>query len=880
MDEPRTETAPTLLMLLAACALGFSGYAAVRLVPKPEHGPAAARSRPEQKPRRQLRWPVDRLDELAQVELEDLVVERLPEIASVLEVAPPALQAGPGLAPYATVGWPARFFPPEAIDAAFAEPIDPPPMLVLLPAPARLSAAKTPVREPDAWRLFGFDSLDAAEAVGRRWGSMPVAGGEVVRSLTELPRFFGSGERVIREAKREESGPILRKAEQAAPDRRLAQRSSRRRLAASLISTVSPSSSALLSLPSIERYLIAGAEGGVFPTPTQIGQQLSRLSESPLASGWAWAVAYRLRGVVGSGPNDETAVRRALAALQRASDEAATLAEQSGDEPIATELRRARYALDRRVATWSAVLRNQASQTAEAQRLRRQDWLLGARWAMTPEGWNSWSGLAAGDGAAEAPIRLAKRLERYEAAPSGARARTIAVEAARLAQSGDDTGLQIASAIQEHYRNANLRVAVAADLIERLLPKSEPKTSVIRDRIAGAPVNGRSTTDAQLTLVPVPTDDAWRLALRADGVVRSQTVSRGGPAVLKSRGTTTFSAEKSIFIDNRGFWAHPATAQTTGSTARLASVSTRYDGVPLLGSYARSSARRQYEIKKRRAGAEVRSKVERRVSSELDTRAETALKNLHRRYVNDVVGRLGRLNLNAEPVEMRTTETRLIGRLRIAGDRQLAAHTPRMRAPSDSVLSVQLHESTLNNAIEGLELAGAKMTVEDLRDRIAAKLDFEPNGQIDGESARTMIRFAAVDPIRVAFEDGRARLTLAIDELAVRGKRHRGFKVHTLYRPSTEGLRAVLVQEGTAQIEGRMRSTTRLRLHAALGKVLGEDRRIPLTPSLETLRPDVAMRLKGLTTTQLVIEDGWMGIAVAPERHAGRVAARVGGYVR
>ena len=170
------------------------------------------------------------------------------------------------------------------------------------------------------------------------------------------------------------------------------------------------------------------------------------------------------------------------------------------------------------------------------------------------------------------------------------------------------------------------------------------------------------------------------------------------------------------------------------------------------------------------------------------------------RYREEVLTRAKRLGLSIDPIEMRTTDKRIIGRFRLAGNTQLSAHTPRMRAPSDSWLSVQMHESALNNAIEGLSLAGERMTAAKLRERLAEKLDFTPKGEVDRDADRAILRFSVTDPIRITFADGQAEMTLAIDEMIVRGVRHRNFKVHTFYRPEVNGLVAELVQEGTPQI--------------------------------------------------------------------------------
>jgi hypothetical protein len=277
--------------------------------------------------------------------------------------------------------------------------------------------------------------------------------------------------------------------------------------------------------------------------------------------------------------------------------------------------------------------------------------------------------------------------------------------------------------------------------------------------------------------------------------------------------------------------------------------------------------------------SETRLKVERRVRETFDTEFAPRLAQAQQRYADEVLARAAALGVAVEPIELRTTDLRLITRLRVANPSQMAAHTPRMRAPSDSLLSVQVHESMLNNAIEGLDLAGATVTPVELRARLAEKLRITPAG--DAPSEQATLRFEAVSPIRFRFAEGRAQLTLAIDEISVRGRTHQDFKVHAFYRPELDGLTAELVQEGTPHIEGRLRNSARMHLHGVMGKVLGDTRRVPLVQVNEQTPERLAAALVGLSTNQFVLEDGWLGIAIGPKRSPlHRVALQVGGYVR
>lgn len=872
MEQRRKEIAPVLLSGLATAALGLS---AVIIIPWP---PAERQDR-IQPPRRsagRLEWQV----------------AQLPPLAAITPAAPLTPPLGQSLVPGVELKLSDPVVP---LDLTGWDPFVTDP--ILLREIGRPASAKTPTpslgyegrlvfllpakpqwragdRQPavitagmrDRWSIASIDTLRVARSAGEAWARPRSALGQ------GLPRRLQTAGRWMSERMERLPASVDEPKVATVTLRLVAPKVRVKRPVDNLPAPV------VVKMPTISEYLAGSRGAGDFPIPTALGEQLDRVATSNRLAPWAWAVAYRLR-TLAEAPADDVAAHRSLAALQSAHDEALADAETLGRPADATELRRAAYALSRRVVTWRAeqshVLHLVNNPPTSADRLAA------ARWAMSAKGLGLAPGLALVDPqpAAPAPVlRVARRIEEYEQQPTNRLARLLAEDAERLAAIDGAEERAVATAIQHNYRNANLRVAIATGLIERLLPQPEPIVAPIRDRIAGSRVSGQSTTKTKLALRLQPDPSAWRLGLDARGVVTSRTYSRGGPAVLRARGATTFVAKKLIVLDHTGLRAAPAVAEAQSVSQRLVGLATEYDRVPLLGGYVRSTAKSEYGRLRARAQAETRVKVERRVSDTLDQRVEPELARFQRRFAAGVTQRAKALGLEIQPVEIRTTDQRLIGRVRIANNQQLGAHTPRMRAPRDSWLSVQLHESTLNNALDGLDLAGETLTNAALRERLTTRLQLPTRESSNGEVAT--LRFAREEPIRFRLEDGRARLTLAIDEIRVRGRRHRNFKVHAYYRPEVIGLTATLVQDGTPDIEGRLRTGSRLHLHGVMGKVLGDNARIPLIRLTDQTPARLTNAMEGLVTNQLVIEDGWLGLAIGPERPANRVAVRVGTYVR
>ena len=133
---------------------------------------------------------------------------------------------------------------------------------------------------------------------------------------------------------------------------------------------------------------------------------------------------------------------------------------------------------------------------------------------------------------------------------------------------------------------------------------------------------------------------------------------------------------------------------------------------------------------------------------------ENARKNLYARFTD----RFDEYGIKLTTVEMKSTPERLVARVRVAGDDQLGSHTPRPRALSDSLASVQVHESAMNNLAVTLGLDGKRYTAPSCKPRSAngsRKLVVK-----DPPEARhdTVFQFAPKDAVQFHVADGKLEL--------------------------------------------------------------------------------------------------------------------------
>lgn len=656
--------------------------------------------------------------------------------------------------------------------------------------------------------------------------------------------------------------------------------------------------------------------------PHALVTRLERLQRHPVTNPWATEVLAELQHLSDLEPSSRDAIAEQFVQLDFLADQTSQIAATTRDQSVQAELLRAYYALTRRLDTWSLVERiDNSNRNLPHARLKGSERMRDAlqQFAQATvdsprgEGWREYllveplaQELSAGSQLADdqrrklaqeimvristgrltsaqqhfvssepvaafsselrawaaEPIdveRLAANLETYEATRSPLIAREIAEQHRTLAWSADAEHRALAENIEENYRNANVRLAITEELLNRMLPpQTEPQFQPVRDRILGTPVRGNSFTDTSLRIRLIPDPSFVRFGLEAHGNVASNTVANGGVAQLYSRANTHFLARKLVVVTHDGMKHWPAVANADNDS-RLTSIRTNYDDLPFVGSYIRSEAKAEYRQKRWLARSEVEIKVADRAKAELDRKTVPFLQDIEAKF-RDRISKLNESGIHTKTISLETTADRIVARLRVAGDLQLAAHTPRHRAPSDSLASVQIHESVLTNMSSQLNLDGQRLTAVELRDLMREKFPKLKSETAQKVPESTIFHFDYEDALTIQINDGQLELTLSFVELIQDQKATRQFKVHAFYRPQIDGMNVTLVRDGALGIEGRLRATDRARLHAVFNKVLDEDRRIPL---LDANRMD-ARGMNGLIVTQTVLEDGWLGLAIGP----------------
>ena len=221
------------------------------------------------------------------------------------------------------------------------------------------------------------------------------------------------------------------------------------------------------------------------------------------------------------------------------------------------------------------------------------------------------------------------------------------------------------------------------------------------------------------------------------------------------------------------------------------------------------------------------------------------------------------MDLEPEPKQLATTEDQMVVRYRIGGRDQMAANTARPLDSASSLMSFQLHQSAINNAISRIGLNGNQFTIDELVAHLRGFIGAENSAQPSVKSDRhAEIGFAYFDPILIEFQDGQLKVTLNLRSLKIgeKGKVWKNVSLTAAYRFVRDGMKIQLQQndDGTRIRGKRLRFGDRAAISTVM-KVLFKKEY-----SVESLPDKIAQRIdtSQLEISQLSVSDGWLAVLV------------------
>ena len=469
---------------------------------------------------------------------------------------------------------------------------------------------------------------------------------------------------------------------------------------------------------------------------------------------------------------------------------------------------------------------------------------------------------------------LLKRIERYESQPAAVTGYYLNDSYQDLVWSTDPAQNAIAQHLQTHYRNANVRFSVSGRLLNRLIPQLPAMAEPVSETVQGARVSGNTQISNNIRIALEPNPAQLALRLESLGHVDADTVARTNTFRVANQGSADFQVFQNLRIGPEGINALEAPYSVSSANQNVVGLESKLDNVPLLGWMARKLATKKLREDAPQTTQLFKEKV--RVSAEARMQQEVQ-KNVEKlRYYTykNLMEPLIQMNLEPQAVQMSTSAEQLMMRYRIAGPDQMAANSARPLDSGHSLISFQLHQSAVNNAIERVGLNGNTFTIDELSKHLSEVIGMPGTvnqstmgtfeAEVDPESSDQVaeIGFAPLSPIGIEFVDNRFRITLNLKSLKVgeKGKKWKNLTLVAAYKPIASGMQFVLEQDDQ---ETRIKGKKRIKFgdKAAIStvmKVLFKKQYVA-----NALPPQVMSRIGGenLTISQLVISDGWLGLS-------------------
>lgn len=455
--------------------------------------------------------------------------------------------------------------------------------------------------------------------------------------------------------------------------------------------------------------------------------------------------------------------------------------------------------------------------------------------------------------------KLMRMLEQHEHDGNGYTSHKMNSFYQSLLWSDNPASQNLAGQIEGHYRNANFRVSVSENFINRLLPQTPEIDQPINDNIMGAHVRGNSRIKNRLLIRLIPDNSKVNLWLEANGRVRSITQARRSGFRIDNQGVSRYQVFKRIAVNRSGVETDAPYA-VSETSSQVVGMQSNLDPIPVVGWVARRIAQNKIHESAPATDRHTRQMVESSAKEQVETEVQTQLSQVSDYLFINMLQPLIALELEPTPIEMKTTSDRVVMRYRLAGRDQMAAHTARPRALAGSLMSIQLHESVLNNLLDRIEISGRTFTAQELTEHLMKVFRSQQATGSKEMNHEASFEFAPYDPMRIEFKDGQVEMSLNLKKFRVgKGKTWKQLNVRVIFNPQIEGSKIVLVRDDSGiRLKG---ANLKIRDQMAVRTVftaLFRDRY-----ELNALPENFAKKFgeTPLTISQLVFNEGWIGLS-------------------
>lgn len=476
--------------------------------------------------------------------------------------------------------------------------------------------------------------------------------------------------------------------------------------------------------------------------------------------------------------------------------------------------------------------------------------------------------------AATSPVdygQLLSEIEEFEADPHGANAYSFNSQYLNLYFSRQAESRVLADTIDTVYRNANIRIAISDDMINRSIPQMPATREPVTDRILGAQVFGNNHIQNRLHVKLQPNEENLYLKLLTSGNVFSRTRAHASGFIFHNTNQSNFQGASDIVVSKTGVTANSAKVHAS-TQQNLVGIRSNFDNIPIFGWAARSIAEKQQRSQAPTAKRLVEEKLVNLTRSRVDKELAQKLGEAQALFMQRILQPLNALELEPTAIGLRTTPNEVQIRCRLASRDQMSAFTARPLELPQNLLNIQIHDSAINNVLNKLDINGKKFTAREFAAYVS-DLMASSDGTLPieiPEKHNAKFTFASRDALHITFEDNVVKVSLNLKRLTLgTSSQWKNFSVHAWYIPQFEGqnIQFVLdVEKGISVAGDRLSIADQIALRTIFNSIFPEIRSLP--PISQTLPQHVPSH--DLVVSQLVFSHGWMGLSIHSMNHPSR----------
>ena len=337
----------------------------------------------------------------------------------------------------------------------------------------------------------------------------------------------------------------------------------------------------------------------------------------------------------------------------------------------------------------------------------------------------------------------------------------------------------IADKFQATLSRPNFYVAASSRLLAAGFQQEINEPLSVNENIFGTTIRGGGRIDGYTTGAFAHNDSRAELRAILTAKMNTNTVGVNGPVKIATASGGTMRGEKPIYITSDAIFTGPASS--------LANLSSRTTGLSIDGGrLVKHIAQKRIQEQRPSSEAEAKRRAELRMNSRFNSEVEPRIAELNQRYQQQLRQPLIEAGRFPRVWDLNTTSSELFFTVLVGDKSQPTQPYAPPTQPAGTDLSVRIHQSMPNNALETV-LGGRRVEEEKFIENLKEQFpELTKDLNRDEEQEQLTITFAKKSPVSFVFSGQTISVIVHADQFEQDGQVHPGLDITFKYTVRVE----------------------------------------------------------------------------------------------